>query len=329
MSIVRQSRVVQEGDSIILWGGRDFINYIQVKRGNCVDNHRGKFKHDDMIGKPYGTKVLASTKQFLYMLHPTPELWTKALHHRTQILYNVDISLVSLCLELKPGSVVIESGTGSGSLSTSMARTIAPNGKLYTFEVNEDRYKKAIVDFQQNELDKIITVTLRNACTDGFQLKNIADAVFLDLPSPWEAIESASEALKSNGRICSFSPCIEQVQKTCDALRRLKFVDIHTIEALTRSYEVKSALMESVNFEDWIDEDVNETSSNSVNNEQPQEVESLKRDRETFESNSSKKNPRKQKCIKPWNEVTMFKPFPEIRGHTGYLTFASKPTSLV
>ena len=65
---------------------------------------------------------------YAYVLYPTPELWTKTLPHRTQIIYATDISLVLLQLELKPGSIVIESGTGSGSLSHSFLRTIAPTG---------------------------------------------------------------------------------------------------------------------------------------------------------------------------------------------------------
>ena len=49
-------------------------------------------------------------KGWIYILHPSPELWTVTLPHRTQILYTTDISLITLELELKPGSVVIESG---------------------------------------------------------------------------------------------------------------------------------------------------------------------------------------------------------------------------
>lgn len=44
----------------------------------------------DLIGKRFGTKVRLS-RGYAYALHPTPELWTKTLPHRTQILYATDI----------------------------------------------------------------------------------------------------------------------------------------------------------------------------------------------------------------------------------------------
>lgn len=64
----------------------------------------GGLKVRDLIGKPYGTKV-PLTRGYAHVLHPTPELWTKTLPHRTQILYATDIAMILMNLELKPGSV--------------------------------------------------------------------------------------------------------------------------------------------------------------------------------------------------------------------------------
>lgn len=61
---------------------------------------------------PYGSKVGSRNgKGFIHVLRPTPELWTLALPHRTQILYLADIAFVTSWLDIKPGSKVIEAGT--------------------------------------------------------------------------------------------------------------------------------------------------------------------------------------------------------------------------
>ena len=62
----------------------------------------------DWIGKPFGSRVEASGRGatgWVYLLAPTPELWTVVLRHRTQILYVADISMICTFLELKPGCV--------------------------------------------------------------------------------------------------------------------------------------------------------------------------------------------------------------------------------
>jgi len=285
------------------------------------------------------------------------------MEHRTQILYTVDISIINLHLELKPGYVVIESGTGSGALSTSIARCISPNGKLYTFEFNKDRSEAATKDFQKNKIDHIITVTWRDVCKEGFQLKEVANAVFLDLPSPWTVVTSAKEALVENGKLCSFSPCIEQVQRTCLALREAKFVDLWTIECLLRPYDVRYITVEKLNLNGL--EEKNNSSEQKISEER-----NLKRSRNTFEAEQDGKELEKKEEeeeelekeeedeeLEPTKEEKMevmktvdnksklsrgeayrafqakiieksgvvnVRPFSDARGHTGFLTFARK-----
>ncbi|KAJ9592137.1 hypothetical protein L9F63_001365 [Diploptera punctata] len=104
-------------------------------------------------------------------------------------------------LEIKPGSVVIEAGTGSGSLSHALIRCIKPNGHLHTFDFHEHRVSVAKEEFASHGLAKYVTVQQRDVCQNGFgdELNGKADAVFLDLPHPWEAVPHALAAMKNTG----------------------------------------------------------------------------------------------------------------------------------
>ena len=92
------------------------------------------------MGQHYGCRVTAKDgRGWVHLLSPTPELWSLVLTHRTQILYIADISMACFHLELQPGAVVLESGTGSGSLTHSLARAVAPSGHVHTFEFHPQR----------------------------------------------------------------------------------------------------------------------------------------------------------------------------------------------
>lgn len=263
-------------------------------------NRHGAFRHEDLVGKTYGKKLFARTTQgkkgagnkpngaqasgWVYLLPFSPDLWTMSLRHRTQILYQADISYTLMQLDLKPGDVVFESGTGSGSLTTAMATTVAPrqfcrfaeasyacltisrqcadrhrrlslsrvvvypsvlclfvDGHVHTFEFNAERVVEARKDFAMNGVSDVITVRHRDIVKNGFPLiEGGVNAVFLDLPAPWSVVNSCQAVLVHQGRFCSFSPCIEQVQRTCLALDALGFSEIVTVEVLLRNMEVYS-----------------------------------------------------------------------------------------
>lgn len=136
-------------------------------------------------------------------------------------------------LEVRPGSVVIESGTttfysslfiqnfffcehtthvsivssipagtGSGSLSHAFLRAIRPSGHLHTFDFHQQRCEQAREEFEYHGLGDSVTVYHRDVCALGFtdELNGKADAVFLDLPAPQNAVPFALKSLKETGK---------------------------------------------------------------------------------------------------------------------------------
>lgn len=304
MSFHGYKNLIEEGDSVILYFTINQVYCIKAqtkivnKKGNLVDNvfqtPYGALKCAEIIGTKFGSRITLS-KGWGYILQPTPELWTITLPHRTQIIYTPDISMIILQLEIQPGSIVVESGTGSGSLSHALIRAVKPHGHLYTFDFHETRCDTVREEFSNHGLSQYVTVTHRDVCEMGFSdnVNNKCDAVFLDLPHPWLAIPHAINCLKkSGGRICSFSPCIEQVQKTCEALLSLRFQELHTMEVLQTQYRVQPRTLPVLNLE------------------------FLKTEKDGSETIHNQKE-----------EVNFFSavPPPSLPGHTGYLTFATLP----
>jgi tRNA (adenine57-N1/adenine58-N1)-methyltransferase len=199
---------IKEGDWAIAYEAYNMMKIFQVKTGDMLQNRLGSFRHEDFIGKRYGTPMncLGKLNSKCIILHMSPYLWTAALSVRTQILFQVDISMVLYHLDLRPGSIVLESGTGSGSLTTSMARVVAPHGHIHSFEFNADRVEKANIDFKNNKLDDVVTCRHRDVCAKGFPFfPQGVDAVFLDLPTPWEALDDCHRNLRPQGKIFDLS----------------------------------------------------------------------------------------------------------------------------
>ncbi|KAJ3935909.1 MAG: tRNA methyltransferase complex GCD14 subunit [Lentinula lateritia] len=237
-----KAREIAAGDTVILWLTRDALQPLIIEPGKEFNSKFGSYRHADLVGIPFGSKVGSRTGNgFIHVLRPTPELWTIALPHRTQILYLADIAFITSYLNIKNGSQVVEAGTGSGSFSHSVMRSIGASGHLWSYEFHETRANKARQEFQRHGLSDRVTLTHRNVCKDGFTVTDTADALFLDLPAPWDAIEHAKKALRKDriARICCFSPCIEQVLRTVSALNDSGFTDITMYETLLRPYDIQ------------------------------------------------------------------------------------------
>ena len=114
----------------------------------------GDFPHSSIVGIPYGSQVCAAPSAhnssgrkrkrkedssaastpsaaepdrptgFLHVLAPTAELWTASLPHRTQVVYTPDSSYILHKLRVRPGTMLVEAGAGSGSFTPAAVRAV-------------------------------------------------------------------------------------------------------------------------------------------------------------------------------------------------------------
>lgn len=232
--------IIEEGDLVFVWVSRSLVKPIRVSSDLILNTRYGVYPHSKFIGQRYGSQI-ANTKGkgFVYVLHPTPELWTISLPHRTQIVYTPDSSFISQKLGVLPGLRVIEAGTGSGSLTHTFSRACGTSGKVFSYEFHKQRFDQAQQEFLDHGLTNV-HLTHRNVCSDGFDVDTevLATAVFLDLPAPWEAVPHLNRVIGSQRTsICCFSPCIEQVDKTIRALHANGWSGIEMVEINAKKWE--------------------------------------------------------------------------------------------
>ncbi|EDQ85454.1 uncharacterized protein MONBRDRAFT_34220, partial [Monosiga brevicollis MX1] len=197
MSFTNYTDVVREHDEVVFFGGRDLMFAATIVDGEMIRNQKGEFKCADVIGLPYGGKVKARHGSgFMYVLRPTPELWSLVLSHRTQIIYAADIAMICYQLDLCAGSRVLETGTGSGSLTHALARAVGPQGRVFSFDFHQQRVEIARDEFARHGLTNVQVAHADATMPDAWGLHEEVDAVFFDLPKPHLALDNAVAAFR-------------------------------------------------------------------------------------------------------------------------------------
>ncbi len=342
------SSIIEPSSLVVIFESFDSLNFVYATPGDVFHNRNGNFHHDDFIGKPYGCKIRSRSNRgygFLYLLRPTPELWARSLNHRTQIVHELDSAMIIFNLNIRPNMVVCESGTGSGAMSHCIMRAIAPHGKLHTYEFNQMRAQTAKEEFKRNGVGHLVNVHWRDVCgkstlaektnsgseeedndaltfgSGGFDIGGAAaHAIFLDLPEPWLAIPHAAHTIKPNGTLCSYSPCVEQTQRTCQAMRDYGFHSLKTIEVRLREHYVDDVELDTVPTVK-LPKDLNVNTyipGQTASSPTPESsvLPTVEPEKEKTESTDATERASKKR------KVLCARPFASMRGHTAFLTFA-------
>jgi tRNA (adenine57-N1/adenine58-N1)-methyltransferase len=234
---MQHSSLARDGDLAQLVGLSHKHFIITLASGADFQTHRGVLKHDDLIGKTWGSQVFSHLGAPFYLLQPSVADLIVNLPRSSQILYPKDIGFILITMGISPGQHVLEAGTGSGSMTIALASTVGPQGRVTSYEQRADMQNLARKNLERVGLTGQVEFKLRDI-REGFDETDV-DAFFLDVPNPYDYLGQVRTALKPGGFLCTLIPTFNQMEKTLVALRTERFAFIEVCEILLRYYKAE------------------------------------------------------------------------------------------
>ncbi len=181
---------------------------------------------------------IISTKLGQYTaLYFQPPEFGNVCRRNAQIIQPHDASYMIFRSGVRAGSTVLEAGAGSGSLSSFILWSIGSTGKLVTVDNNQDN-----IAATRENLEKFYDLSNWNALLGDIRTQKIDgkfDAVFLDIPDPWNAVSNVIDSVKMGGVITTYSPNYNQMEKTVMEMKGLGMLVLENTELIRRNMLVR------------------------------------------------------------------------------------------
>lgn len=227
-------------DDLALLVGRDRKSFIlRLETGSQLHTHRGVVPHNSLIGSPWGTQLSTHLGYPFLLLKPSTDDLVRNLKRTTQIVYPKDAGYILMKMGIIPGCRVIEAGTGSGGLTLIFAQAVSPTGRVYSYEIRPEMQRLACDNLGQLGWAEFVEFKARDIA-EGFDEQGI-DALFLDVPTPWNYLAQAHAALTGGGFFGCILPTTNQVSELLGALEKAHFGLIEVEELLLRQYKAVPA----------------------------------------------------------------------------------------
>jgi len=229
---------IEYNSDVVIYIDRRRKWLLKVSKNKVFSSDKGNIRLDNIVGLYYGGKITTSLNINAWLLKPLLidylELGIKRV---TQVIYIKDLGLISLLLGLSPGYKVLEIGVGTGNTTAVLANYVKPDGHVYGYELREEFLKVAELNLQMLNLRQYVTLKLKDAREDIDE--NDIDAAIVDIPDPWNVLNTLYNALKYSAPVVFFIPTMNQIMKLYEALNRHRgFIDVRCYETLMREIEL-------------------------------------------------------------------------------------------
>lgn len=227
---------LQAGDSVLLIDRKQRRYLIDLETAGEFHSHCGVLSHDDLIGSDEGSSFRSTRGMTFIALRPTFTDFVLKMPRGAQVVYPKDIGPILILADVFPGARVLESGLGSGALSTALLRAGA---RINGYEIREDFLLKATANvsrFLGPEALERYDTEVRDVY-EGIAEQDL-DRVVLDLPEPWQVVPHAENALRPGGILVAYTPSITQAAELRARMELSRFGMAQTMEVLNRGWHI-------------------------------------------------------------------------------------------
>ncbi|MBN2464271.1 tRNA (adenine-N1)-methyltransferase [candidate division WOR-3 bacterium] len=231
--------MIQSGDQVILYHSERMNYLVTVQPKGSFSTHRGQLPFDRIAGREFGDAIRTHLGFLFYLLKPGLADLAMKVKRSTTIVYPKDVGTMLLAAAVFPGARVVETGSGSGALTTILASFVRPDGRVYSYERRPEFSANARANVERYGLASFCEFFVRDPEHEGFEQTDV-DAVLLDVPEPWTLVAPAHKALKGGYTLVSIVPTVEQVRRTVSGMEMQGFARIHVKETLEREMLVRT-----------------------------------------------------------------------------------------
>ncbi|MGC8608520.1 MAG: tRNA (adenine-N1)-methyltransferase [Thermoplasmata archaeon] len=206
----------------------------EAKREINIDGKIYRYRPNDVIE---AGDTLSINGETFVISNYNPTIFYRTIKRVAQIISPQDASYMLLRSGIGRGSSVLEIGVGSGNFSAYILWAIMPSGHLTMQDISDKNIKSAISNLSLfYDTDGITSVTgsmNENAPNEMY------DAVFADIPDPWEYMGSISKVMKPGSYGIFYLPNYDQVEKTVLSFKENGIDHIESTEIIKRDLIVR------------------------------------------------------------------------------------------
>ncbi len=225
------------GEPVLLIDRKKRRYLVDLADGEEFHTHSGVVAHDEIIGAEEGTTFRSSRGMAFTVVRPTFTDFVLKMPRGAQVIYPKDIGPILVLADIFSGARVLESGLGSGALSTALLRAGA---EITGYELRDDfeaRARENVERFHGPTVLERYRTEVRDVY-EGIEPVDL-DRIVLDLPEPWQVVRHAETALRRGGIFLAYTPSIMQASRLRDTLEESAFGMAETLEVLQRSWHVE------------------------------------------------------------------------------------------